>query len=55
MVIRPPDSKARIVSAAWSGLLSFRAKQLGAEGVVVDGNVREVDVIRKLDFPVSFP
>lgn len=40
-------------SACWGGLMSTRAKYLGAEGVVVDGRVRDVGEHREMGFPVS--
>jgi regulator of RNase E activity RraA len=40
-------------SACWGGLMSTRAKYLGALGVVVDGNFRDVGEQRGLGFPVG--
>jgi len=39
-------------SACWGGLMSTRAKYLGAKGVVVDGNVRDLGEHREMGFPV---
>jgi regulator of RNase E activity RraA len=41
-------------SACWGGLMSTRAQYLGAQGVVVDGNVRDLNEHRKMGFPVRF-
>lgn len=38
--------------ALWGGLMSTRAKALGAAGVVLDGYHRDTREIRALDFPV---
>jgi regulator of RNase E activity RraA len=38
--------------ALWGGLMSTRAKSLGAAGTVVDGYHRDTREIRGLDFPV---
>jgi regulator of RNase E activity RraA len=38
--------------APWGELLSTRAQYLGASGCITDGCVRDVDMIRKLGFPV---
>lgn len=40
-------------SACWGGLMSTRAMVLGALGVVVDGNVRDLNEHRDMGFPVS--
>ncbi|KAH0292381.1 RraA-like protein [Aureobasidium namibiae CBS 147.97] len=39
-------------SACWGGLMTTRAKYLGAKGVVVDGNVRDLGEHREMGFPV---
>ncbi|KAF4124317.1 Demethylmenaquinone methyltransferase [Geosmithia morbida] len=39
-------------SACWGGLMSTRAKYLGAAGVVVDGRVRDVGEHQEMGFPV---
>ena len=38
--------------APWGELLSTRAQYLGSTGLVTDGSVRDVAVIRKMGFPV---
>ncbi|MGE0237077.1 MAG: RraA family protein [Parvibaculaceae bacterium] len=38
--------------APWGELLSTRAQYLGAAGCITDGCVRDVDMIRKMGFPV---
>lgn len=40
-------------SACWGGLMSTRAKYLGAQGVIIDGKFRDVNEHRDLSFPVS--
>lgn len=40
-------------TACWGGLMSTRAKFLGAKGVVIDGNFRDINEHRDLGFPVS--
>lgn len=42
-----------LYSACWGGLMSTRAKYLGAAGVVVDGRIRDVAEHREKEFPVS--
>lgn len=39
-------------SACWGGLMSTRSKYLGARGVVIDGNFRDILEHRELGFPV---
>lgn len=39
-------------SACWGGLMSTRAKYLGAQGVVIDGNFRDLNEHREMGFPV---
>ncbi|KAK6436147.1 hypothetical protein LTR95_007657 [Oleoguttula sp. CCFEE 5521] len=39
-------------SACWGGLMSTRAKILGAKGVIIDGNFRDIHEHRDLDFPL---
>ncbi|KAK9457078.1 ribonuclease E inhibitor RraA/Dimethylmenaquinone methyltransferase [Dipodascopsis uninucleata] len=39
-------------SACWGGLMTTRAKYLGAEGVVVDGNFRDINEHREIGFPL---
>jgi regulator of RNase E activity RraA len=50
MYIQQPKG---LYSACWGGLMSTRAKFLGAGGVVVDGRVRDVGEHREFDFPAS--
>jgi len=40
-------------SACWGGLMSTRAKYLGAQGVVIDGHFRDINEHRGMGFPVS--
>ncbi|PVH83645.1 RraA-like protein [Cadophora sp. DSE1049] len=47
-VSQPKD----MYSACWGGLMSMRAKYLGARGVAVDGRFRDVGEQRGLGFPV---
>lgn len=35
--------------------MSTRAQKLGAKGVIIDGNFRDVNEHQDLKFPVSFP
>ncbi|KIW75693.1 hypothetical protein Z517_10435 [Fonsecaea pedrosoi CBS 271.37] len=39
-------------SACWGGLMSTRARHMGAAGVVIDGRMRDVREHRELGFPV---
>ncbi|RDW61673.1 hypothetical protein BP5796_11565 [Coleophoma crateriformis] len=39
-------------TVCWGGLMSTRAKYLGAQGVIVDGNFRDVNEHRDLGFPL---
>ncbi|THY64433.1 RraA-like protein [Aureobasidium pullulans] len=41
-----------LYSACWGGLMSTRAKHLGAQGVVIDGNFRDLNEHREMGFPV---
>ena len=43
---------ADIDAALWGGLMSTRAKALGARGAVVNGGVRDIEQISILGFPV---
>ncbi len=45
------DNAGQQVST-WGGIASLAAKERGASGLVVDGGVRDVDEISKLEFPV---
>lgn len=42
-----------LYSACWGGLMSTRAKYVGAQGVVVDGCFRDINEHRGMGFPVS--
>jgi regulator of RNase E activity RraA len=42
-----------LYSACWGGLMSTRAKYLGAQGVIIDGNFRDIVEHWDLEFPVS--
>lgn len=42
-----------LYAACWGGLMSTRAQRLGAQGVIIDGNFRDVNEHRDLKFPVS--
>jgi len=41
-----------LYSACWGGLMSTRAKYLGAQGVIIDGNFRDINEHRDLGFPL---
>ena len=41
-----------LYSACWGGLMSTRASYLGANGVVIDGRMRDINEHRELGFPV---
>lgn len=41
------------INAVFGGLMSLRAHQLGAAGVVVDGQIRDLAEHRSLGIPVS--
>ncbi|KAF6789698.1 ribonuclease e inhibitor rraa dimethylmenaquinone methyltransferase [Colletotrichum sojae] len=49
MYIQQPKG---LISACWGGLMSTRAKYLGAEGVVIDGRMRDVGEHNEMGFPV---
>ncbi|KAM0808586.1 putative DlpA domain-containing protein [Seiridium cardinale] len=49
MYIQQPNG---LPSACWGGLMSTRAKWLGAEAVVVDGRIRDVNEHVEFGFPV---
>lgn len=40
------------INACYGGLMSLRAKFLKAEGVVIDGKLRDLQEHRDLEFPV---
>jgi regulator of RNase E activity RraA len=48
-VHQPPG----LYSACWGGLMSTRAKHVGAAGVVVNGRVRDIGEHQDMEFPVS--
>lgn len=50
MYIQQPKG---LYSACWGGLMSTRAKHLGAGGVVVDGRVRDIGEHQEMEFPVG--
>ncbi|KAI8711084.1 hypothetical protein NCS52_01483800 [Fusarium sp. LHS14.1] len=49
---RPNGIMKGLYSACWGGLMSTRAKQLGADGVIVDGRVRDIAEHQDIQFPV---
>lgn len=44
-----------LYSACWGGLMSTRAKWLGAQAVIVDGRMRDINEHKAMGFPVSRP
>eukprot|EP00742_Colponemidia_sp_Colp-10_P010319 GILJ01011326.1.p1 GENE.GILJ01011326.1~~GILJ01011326.1.p1 ORF type:complete len:222 (-),score=20.95 GILJ01011326.1:142-807(-) len=48
IVLSAPDSGY----GCWGGLMSRRAKKIGCQGVVVDGNCRDLEESRELQFSV---
>ena len=50
MVVVAADSD--IDAALWGGLMSTRAKARGSRGAIVNGGVRDIEQISRLDFPV---
>ncbi|MGE5676942.1 MAG: RraA family protein [Pseudomonadota bacterium] len=46
------DSNAHKACASWGGMMTRAAAAMGAEGVILDGAVRDVEEIRELGFPV---
>lgn len=50
MYIQQPKG---LPSACWGGLMSTRAKYLGAEAVVIDGRFRDIEEHKEMNFPVS--
>lgn len=50
MYIQQPKG---LYAACWGGLMSTRAKHLGAQGVVVDGRIRDLAEHREKNFHVS--
>ncbi|KAI1840478.1 hypothetical protein JX265_000536 [Neoarthrinium moseri] len=51
MYIQQPKD---VPSACWGGLMSTRAKWLGAQGVVIDGRMRDISEHREMEFPASW-
>lgn len=49
MYIQQPKG---LPSACWGGLMSTRAKFLGAQAVMIDGRMRDVNEHREMGFPV---
>ncbi|KAI8656218.1 hypothetical protein NCS56_01224800 [Fusarium sp. Ph1] len=49
MYIQQPNG---LPSACWGGLMSTRAKFLGAKGVVIDGRMRDINEHKEMKFPV---
>lgn len=43
----------KLINACYGGLMSTRAKYLGAAGTVIDGRLRDLQEHRNLDYPVS--
>lgn len=39
-------------TACWGGLMATRAQKLGATGIVIDGNFRDINEHRELGMPV---
>ena len=46
------DSNEHKACASWGGMMTRAAAAMGAEGVILDGAVRDVAEIRELGFPV---
>lgn len=51
MYIQQPKG---LPSACWGGLMSTRAKYLGAQAVIIDGRMRDVTEHREMGFPVRY-
>ncbi|RGP63189.1 mitochondrial dna replication [Fusarium sporotrichioides] len=49
MYIQQPKG---LYSACWGGLMSTRAKHIGAAGIIVDGRVRDIAEHQEIQFPV---
>ena len=43
----------KMINACYGGLMSNRAKYLGAVGTVIDGRLRDLQEHRDLEFPVG--
>jgi regulator of RNase E activity RraA len=48
--ISQPDN---MVNAVWGGLMTARAMNRGALGVIVDGRIRDLNEQREFGFPVN--
>jgi regulator of RNase E activity RraA len=46
------DVEGYVEASTWGGLASLSAKNKGIEGVIVNGAVRDVDEIKRVNFPV---
>lgn len=46
------DNAGRNYCTVWGDIMTFTAKTKGIEGTVIDGVCRDVDGIRKLDYPI---
>jgi len=46
------DARGYLDTSIWGGIQTQVAKKLGIAGVVVDGSVRDVRIIRKLRYPI---
>lgn len=49
MYIQQPKG---LYSACWGGLMSTRAQKLGAQGVIIDGLMRDTSEHQEMKFPV---
>ncbi|KAI1264448.1 RraA-like protein [Xylariaceae sp. FL1019] len=49
MYIQQPKG---LYSACWGGLMTTRAQKLGALGTIIDGNMRDIEEHREMDYPV---
>ena len=43
------------INVVYGGLMSLRAQMIGAQGVIIDGRLRDLQEHRDLGFPVSHP
>lgn len=46
------DNGGRTYCTVWGDIMTFTAKTKGIEGTLIDGVCRDVDGIRKLDYPI---
>lgn len=46
------DNGGRLYCTVWGDIMTFTAKAKGIEGTLIDGVCRDVDGIRKLDYPI---